>query len=108
MESHAWIRRFEMKRTLLLALVFLAGLFAGRVWQGSRAGADSGDPPRVATENGDTNGDGDRDVSDAVYFLQWLFMGGDEPAAIPGECPPRFADNGDGTVTDTQTGLMWL
>ena len=97
-----------MKRTLLLALVFLAGLCAGRLWQGSRAGADSGDPPPVATENGDTNGDGERDISDAVYLLQWLFMAGAEPAAISRDCPPRFVDNGDGTVTDTETGLMWL
>jgi hypothetical protein len=21
--------------------------------------------------------------------------------------PPRYVDNGDGTITDTQTGLMW-
>jgi len=97
-----------MKRTFLLALVFAFGLCAGRLWQGSRAGADSGDPPPLATENGDTNGDGERDISDAVYLLQWLFVGGDEPAAISRDCPPRFVDNGDGTVTDTQTGLMWL
>jgi len=97
-----------MKRTFLLALVFAFGLCAGRLWQGSRAGADSTDPPPLATENGDTNGDGDRDISDAVYLLLWLFTGGTEPAALSRDCPPRFVDNGDGTVTDSQTGLMWL
>ena len=30
------------------------------------------------------------------------------PLAAPGsKTPPRFVDNGDGTVTDNQTGLMW-
>jgi hypothetical protein len=103
--------------------------------------------------NGDVNGDGAIDLSDAVYTLSWLFTGGPAPVAI--ECPPpgskgalpatgqtkcyenvggvitevpcdqaacqgqdgqyaagcpnegRFVDNGEGTVTDTCTGLMW-
>jgi len=36
----------------------------------------------VAVVNGDTNGDGDRDISDATYYLRWLFRGGPEPIAI--------------------------
>jgi hypothetical protein len=28
-------------------------------------------------------------------------------AAAPPKTPARFVDNGDGTVTDNQTGLMW-
>ena len=35
----------------------------------------------VASANGDTNGDGTRDISDAVYLLAWLFTGGPEPVA---------------------------
>ena len=27
--------------------------------------------------------------------------------AVKGGVPPRFVDNGDGTVTDNQTGLQW-
>lgn len=103
----------------------------------------------TATANGDTNGDGNIDISDAVYLLNFLFTGGHDIAEIKcaeiparsclvatgqrqcygdagpiacniakarGQdgfyqlgCPPegRFLDNGDGTVTDNCTGLMW-
>ena len=100
--------------------------------------------------NGDVNGSGGIDLSDAVYLLGWLFRGSDGPVAIvcpppgggplpatgqtncytdglvfdapcdsvefPGQdgfyaasCPNefRFVDNGDGTVTDHCTGLVW-
>ena len=39
--------------------------------------------------NGDTNGDGDRDISDATYYLVWLFRGGPDPVAIL--CPEDLA-----------------
>jgi hypothetical protein len=29
------------------------------------------------------------------------------PTSTPTPCTSRFCDNGDGTITDTQTGLMW-
>ena len=94
-------------------------------------------------QNGDVNGDGAIDVSDAVYLLSYLFEGGPEPvtirglvratgqtecwdasgnptpcdnSALPGqdglyqlgaEAAGRFLVNGDGTVTDQLTGLMW-
>jgi hypothetical protein len=90
-----------------------------------------------ASANGDTNGDGTIDLSDAVYLLTWLFRDGLAPVPCPGggpsglpdtgqtidfdvTCPgqdgayatgcpmeDRFSDNGDGTVTDNCTGLMW-
>jgi len=41
----------------------------------------------VASANGDTNGDGTRDISDAVYLLAWLFTGGPEPVPCPGGLP---------------------
>ena len=98
-----------MKKTVSLAIVFLVGLCIGKFWQGSPADAEAAAPATpVAAENGDTNGDGERDLSDAVYLLQWLFTGGPEPAPVSRDCPPRFVDNGDGTVTDTQTGFLWL
>jgi hypothetical protein len=31
----------------------------------------------------------------------------DTPTATPSATAGRFVDNGDGTITDTQTGLMW-
>jgi len=102
----------------------------------------------IIAGNGDTNGDGVIDLSDAIYELQFLFSGSDpivptacllpktgktrcfddgpEPSpeidcADAGEdCfgqdgyyqkgnggPARYIDNGDGTITDTVTGLDW-
>ena len=39
--------------------------------------------------NGDTNGDGDRDISDSTYYRVWLFGGGPDPVAIL--CPEDLA-----------------
>ncbi len=92
--------------------------------------------------NGDVNGDGAVDISDAVYLLNYLFSNSAQPTGVerilatgqtqcfdkagrvvacdssefPGQdgfyqkgCPSnnRFLNNGDNTVTDTFTGLMW-
>jgi hypothetical protein len=71
-------------------------------------------------ENGDANGDFDRDVSDAVHFLLWLFLGGPAPAAA--SCPAAFdcggeviqLENGDANgdrrrdVSDAVYLLRWL
>jgi hypothetical protein len=94
--------------TFVCAVVFLSGLWLGLAWQSPQAGADPEDAAPSASENGDTNGDGTRDLSDAVSLLHWLFQSGPEPVPFVSVSPPRFAPNGDGTVTDTQTGLMWL
>lgn len=97
-----------------------------------RAGAPTG-----AGGTGDTNGDGVVDVSDAIFTLLYLFKGGPAPVAcadspelvgrvaaledtnariasaleeLAHPCSgraDRFHDNGDGTVTDSCTGLMW-
>jgi hypothetical protein len=85
---------------------------------------------RSTTLNGDVNGDGERNLSDAVHLLLYLFREGEPPAALadtpeflarvaaleaaverlsrPCDADTRFVDNGDGTVTDTCTGLTWL
>jgi len=131
--------------TLALVLWLQRGLRHAVAAEGQGAGTPSG--------NGDVNGDGTIDISDGVYILNWLFLGGKDPVAI--ECPQpevkgppatgqtkccgivgdnwteevpcdqaacqgqdgqyaagcpsegRFVDNGDGTVTDNCTGLMW-
>jgi hypothetical protein len=99
--------------------------------------------PRLLLE-GDVDGNGTVDITDPIYLLSYLFLGGHPPAPIcggplpstgqikcfdaagaeidcansdcPGQdglyqsgCPTegRFVDNGDGTVTDKCTGLMW-
>ncbi len=75
-----------MKRIVVFALVLNAALL-GVVARQLVAIAGAGP---VVTENGDTNGDGGRDIGDAIYLLQWLFVGGEEPVEIV--CP---ADQGD-------------
>jgi hypothetical protein len=91
-------------------------------------------PARAGTApagNGDVNGDGVIDISDALYLLRYLFQEGagpvacaDSPALVARvaaleeviaelrspceERTDRFVDHGDGTVTDTCTGLMWM
>jgi hypothetical protein len=58
-------------------------------------------------QNGDLNGDDSVDISDAVFLLGHLFLGGPPPVPIvKGGCG-RFVDNGDGTVTDTKTRRTW-
>lgn len=115
--------------------------------------AEGGGGAGTPSGNGDVNGDAAVNIIDAVYILNFLFLGG--PAPEPTACPPtaiaalpatgqtecygygpgdawrsvpcqgaempgqdgacqagcpmagRFVDHGDGTVTDTCTGLMW-
>jgi hypothetical protein len=136
----------------LLGLGLLGALYGERLVvhaDGDVEGRGAGTP----AGNGDVNADGTYNLSDAVYILTWLFMGGPEPypiesspagegglpatgqtecqeyvegqgwatlpcteAEISGQdgayqagCPMagRFVDHGDGTVTDTCTGLVW-
>lgn len=69
-----------MKRMILFAL-FLNAAILGVIALELVALAGGGEDP-VAEVNGDTNGDGTRDISDAVYLLRWLFNGGDEPVPV--------------------------
>ncbi len=72
--------------------------------------------PPAPFRYGNANGDDALDITDAVYILDYLFLGGPKPCVIdpliipieqvPGT-PERFHDNDDGTVTDRVSGLMW-
>ena len=60
-------------------------------------------PAPCANENGDTNGDGASDLSDAIYLLAFLFQGGSGPVPFCGavgtgeDCAEENGDtNGDG------------
>jgi hypothetical protein len=55
----------------------------------AHAGRGDGSPPGT-TVCGDSNGDGDLDIADAVYTLRHLFSGGPAPV-----CPPRLPCNAD-------------
>ena len=48
-----------------------------------------------AFENGDTNGDKHRDLSDAMYLLRYLFLGGPAPVAMNCGFEDVIADNGE-------------
>ena len=74
-----------MNRLLAVVLVLSLGLFALSVTSPLVFGGAAGQ-----TVNGDTNGDGDRDISDATYYLRWLFQGGPEPVEIV--CPVDQSD----------------
>ena len=80
-----------MKRLLIASWVLVLGLCVGRL---GLAG-----PLLCADENGDTNGDKSRDLSDAVYALAFQFQGGPAPVAFcspPGPPAPGCAvKNGD-------------
>ncbi len=67
-----------MKRLIAFALVLNAALLAARFVQELPAIAQQ-EPTTI--ENGDINGDGLRDISDAVSILAWLFQGGPAPVA---------------------------
>ena len=69
-----------MKRLIAFALLLNASLLVLAVHQ---LVAIAGEEPE-AELNGDTNGDGARDISDATYYLRWLFQGGPEPVAFAG------------------------
>jgi hypothetical protein len=62
---------------LFVLLAFWRPGFKASAGQGGGGG-------RVATENGDINGDGLRDISDAISLLSWLFQGGPDPVAFAG------------------------
>jgi hypothetical protein len=73
-----------MKRVIAIGLFVNAALLAGMPLKNvvvvHAAGGD------VPVGNGDVNGDGLIDISDAIYLLTNLFTGG--PAVKPIECPP--------------------
>jgi len=63
-----------------------------------------------APGNGDCNNDGQVNILDVTCVLNIILEITPEPTPTPGPPPTnggRFMDNGDGTVTDNQTGLMW-
>lgn len=133
-----------MRKVLSLSLVLNVCLTLGLL-----SFTNSSPEPAHATgelECGDLDANGEVQVADAVYLINWLFANGPDPVclepqpcllpatgqskcfddfgneiscgdpAFPGQdgfhqsgCSNegRFVDNGDGTVTDNCTRLMW-
>jgi len=127
-----------MKRYLAIFGFVFIGVIAGLIVRGIpivlQVNAGGG---IQADRNGDVNGDARLDMSDAVYLLLHIFRDGPQPVAFAqaepadlgglegslgsiadslqslsdGEClsnPRRFINNGQGIVTDTCLGLMWV
>lgn len=75
-----------MRKTLFVSLAVLLALLCGRFWgEISSTLASVRGGGGAAKQNGDTNGDGSLDLSDAVYLLTFLFNGGRPPAALAQE-----------------------
>ena len=79
-----------MKKTTL-TLLFAAALFA--VWSAKGLELSNAQVGGMLASAGDANGDGDVNVADAVYTLNYLFAGGQEPVACAH--PPPEKDPGD-------------
>src|SRR5262245_60632949 len=72
--------------------------------------AQEGSRSPFAFENGDTNGDWDLDLSDAVHLLSFLYAGGPAPAPVACgglEGLQNGDTNGDGTI-DLSDGVYLL
>ena len=69
-----------MKRLIAFALLLNASLLVLAVHELVAIAGEKA----VPSQNGDTNGDGERDIGDAIYYLRWLFQGGPEPVALAG------------------------
>ncbi len=78
-----------MKLTCVFGLGVGVGLllavFQGNFTASALGGAGQGG---VASANGDVNGDGQINLTDAIHLLNWLFKGGAEPEAIDCDQPP--------------------
>lgn len=77
---------------LLLGLVI--GIACGWLFRGAQPTAEAGVDPQPNIANGDVDGDGNINISDAVYLLRWLFQGGEPPpqseCVAPGSPTTRF------------------
>lgn len=101
-----------MKKSQAARCVFCLA-FAGLLLVGREPGLQAGDGP-VAQSNCDANGDGLRDLSDAVFIFSWLFTGGPEPVPLEPPSGPSTLENGncngdaERDISDGIYLLLWL
>ena len=122
-----------MKRYMAILGFVFVGVLAGLLVRGIPivVQVNAGGTPPHGSQNGDVNGDTRLDLADAIYLVGYFFQGGPEPVAFAHESPAleeginrtnqlleeianpcrersdRLQSNGDGTVTDICSGLMW-
>ncbi len=101
-----------MKSRHVRSLSIVCALLA---WGASPAGAqETLFSSLYAVENGDINGDGGRDVGDAIGLLEWLYLGGPSPVAMACQLEAPAVENGDVTgnggidLSDAVGLLGWL
>jgi hypothetical protein len=119
-----------MRQVFIMSALLISAVAILTVVSLHRLPAAPGGAP-ATTRSGDVNCDGELDIADPVHLLNFLFLGGKEPCAVAqdGNCCPaleakldriiaaledpcrdssrRLVDNGDRTVTDLCTGLVW-
>jgi hypothetical protein len=83
-----------MKRTVAKCGLLLAAILVGAFCITVPAAHAGGPGADGALVNGDTNCDGNRDMSDAVLMLNWLFLGGGRPCPLadPPDLVERIAE----------------
>jgi len=106
-----------MRRFVAPLSGLVMGMVLGQMFNVVSSTAETGDGGAGSSEcsgkNGDVNGDGEVDLSDAITILGYAFLG--NPASLMPLCQGsgcggaegRYVDRGDGTVTDCETGLVW-
>jgi hypothetical protein len=103
MANLVWVVEVLMKRILAVLVVFGTGVSVGTLLQDKPPVAQAGQEPQCAallvTKDGeviqDMNGDGQFNaITEAVYLLQWAFLGGPAPV-------PPCAEGGPSGLPDT-------
>lgn len=69
-----------MKKIVVILLVVNTLLIGDRLWNAFEEAIAAEAPNKI--QNGDFNGDGSRNISDAIGYLRFLFQDGPEPVEI--------------------------
>lgn len=95
------MKRHSSLKAIQAAVIASAALAVPALIPSSRAVADHlpPDPSRLATHNGDVDGDSAVNLNDAIYLLNFLYTGGPRPRFLA--CEP-FADPHNGDVNDSK------